>query len=535
MRPDCLLLMISLAALSPAQDRRLQHIVARKQVALVIGNAAYANQPLRNPVHDAQAIAGRLRELNFDVVLVTDASRKAMGLAIDQFVGRLGAGDVAFFYYAGHGVQVDGENYLIPVDFQGQNETDVRYDAHSAGRIQERMERSGAQLNILVLDACRNNPYRSGMRGGTDGLAAMSPGRGTFIAFATAPGHTAGDNPSGRNGLFTQYLLEALSVGGLGLDDVFNLVRERVDAASASQQLPWSLSSVVGRYSFLPGEAAPAPAVTAPAIMGHAPQPGDAKVNPKDGQSYVWIPPGKFTMGCSPRDNQCSGDEKPPHAVEITKGFWLGQTQVTVGAWKKYARAIGGMSMPPEPKFGDRSVNPGWLDDRQPIVNINWEHAAVFCGWSGGRLPTEAEWEYAARAGTTRARYGDLDETAWYGHIDTGANAKDDVKTYDVKTYVKLLNESGNGPHAVGLKQPNAWKLYDMLGNVWQWTADLYGDKYYEQREGRDPIGPQEGRYRALRGGSWYNVAPSAVRASSRYKVEQTVAGPFMGFRCAEN
>jgi uncharacterized caspase-like protein len=227
-----------------AQDRRVQPIVARKQVALVIGNAAYSNRPLANSVRDAQAIAARLRDLHFDVTLATDADRKAMGQAIDNFVNKLATGDVAFFYYSGHGVQVDGENYLIPTDYQGQSETDVRYDAHPAGRIQERMERSGAQLNIMVLDACRDNPYHVASRN-LGGLAAMSAGRGTYIVFATSPGRTASDS-----GLFARSLLDALSVRGLALNDVFDMVRERVDAASGGKQLPWTLSSVVGRYSF---------------------------------------------------------------------------------------------------------------------------------------------------------------------------------------------------------------------------------------------------------------------------------------------
>jgi uncharacterized caspase-like protein len=142
MRPAFLLALLSATALMLAQDRRVEPIVAHKQVALVIGNAASTSHPLKNPRNDAVAMARRLRELHYDVTLVTDADRKAMGLAIDRFVDKLGAGDVGFFYYSGHGAQVEGENYLIPVDFQGQNETDVRYDAHPAGRIQERMERA---------------------------------------------------------------------------------------------------------------------------------------------------------------------------------------------------------------------------------------------------------------------------------------------------------------------------------------------------------------------------------------------------------
>jgi uncharacterized caspase-like protein len=131
------------------------------------------------------------------------------------------------------------------------------YDAHPAGRVQDLMERSGAKLNIVVLDACRDNPFHSGSRASGGGLAAMTGGKGTFIAFATSPGKTASDNPNGKNGLFTQYPLDALPEPGLSLTEVFDEVRERVDAASSGEQLPWTLSSVVGRYSFVPGDTTP--------------------------------------------------------------------------------------------------------------------------------------------------------------------------------------------------------------------------------------------------------------------------------------
>jgi len=250
------------------RDLLIQPIQPRKQIALVIGNAAYPNVgQLQNPVNDAEAVARQLRELKFDVILAKDATRRGMGEKIDEFVGRLSSGDVAFFYYAGHGVQVDNENYLIPVDFAGNTESDVRYDTHAIGKIQDRMERSGAQLNILVLDACRNNPFRFSTRSATRGWAPMEPGRGTFIAFATAPGSVASDNPNAPNGLFTKYLLEALKVPGLGLSDVFDYVRTQVDQASGSKQLPWAHSSVVGRYSFRPDGSAPAAAIAPPPAL----------------------------------------------------------------------------------------------------------------------------------------------------------------------------------------------------------------------------------------------------------------------------
>jgi formylglycine-generating enzyme required for sulfatase activity len=516
------LLTLLLLPTAYAQDRRVQPIVARKQVALVIGNAAYPNRPLANSVHDAQAIARRLRELNFDVALTTDAGRKAMGLAIDQFLGKLGTGDVAFFYYSGHGMQVDGENYLIPLDFAGQNETDVRYDAHPLGRIQERMERSGAQLNMLVLDACRDNPYRAAVRSGVAGLAAPNVGRGTFIALATAPGRTASDNPGGQYGLFTQYLLDALSVRGLGLDDVFNTVRERVDAASGGRQLPWTSSSVVGRYIFVPGAVAP--------VVDREPQVGDSKVNPTDGQRYMWIPPGAFQMGCSSGDAECFEDEKPTHKVTLTKGFWMGRTPVTVGAFTRYAQATG-KPMPPEKDSSGRVFNAAAGDDSLPVVLVTWDEAAGFCGWAGMRLPSEAEWEYAARAGATSVRYGNLDDIAWYAD-NSGKQRIDSAALLhaDPLTYGRRLFENNDGLKPVGQKQPNAFGLYDMLGNADQWTADWSGGKY-EASERQDPSGPPGGKYRVLRGGSFLSLSRN-MRASFRSGSGPGYRGSGTGFRC---
>jgi formylglycine-generating enzyme required for sulfatase activity len=246
----------------------------------------------------------------------------------------------------------------------------------------------------------------------------------------------------------------------------------------------------------------PQQAQEAPAKAHLSPPPGQVADNPKDGLKYVWIPPGTFMMGCSPGDNECGNDEKPLHRVTITRGFWIGQTDVTVGAYKRFAGSSG-RQMP-----GATSFNKGWTNENMPMVNVAWDDAQSFCGWTGGQLPTEAEWEYAARGGSTEARYGNLDEVAWYDQ------------------------NSGSQTHDVAQKRANGFGLYDMLGNVWQWVNDWYDHSYYQSSPSQDPSGPPDGQHRVLRGGSWDGYGGS-VRASVRAGVDPTNWGYDTGFRCA--
>jgi len=230
------------------------HSQALERVALVIGNSSYRHvPPLKNPVNDAADLSAKLRELGFRVTYVVDADQQSMERAVDAFVSKLDEDSAAFFHFSGHGLQVEQENFLVPVDFKLTDAASVRYDALSASKLHDRMAATGSQLNILVLDACRNGGFGLSRSSGA-GLASMNAARGSFIAFATAPGRTAADNPNGRNGLFTGYLLEALSTPGLSLDEVFNEVRADTYAASEEEQLPWSSSSVIGQFFFLPGE-----------------------------------------------------------------------------------------------------------------------------------------------------------------------------------------------------------------------------------------------------------------------------------------
>ena len=252
----------------------------------------------------------------------------------------------------------------------------------------------------------------------------------------------------------------------------------------------------------------------------------EVKLNPKDRLKYVWIPPGTFLMGCSPGDSDCQADEKPAHRVTVSKGFWMGQTPVTVRAYLHFSAATGG-GMPPSPEF-----NSGWADENMPMVIVSWYEAQSYCQWEGGRLPTEAEWEYAARGGNPAARYADLEKIAWYAD-NSGHQRLDSARILSATpaNFPRQLAENGNGTHPVGLKRPNRFGLYDMLGNVWEWVNDWYYANYYETSPLKDPLGPAISELKALRGGSWSN-GPRDVRVSSRALGGPRSRGTYYGFRC---
>jgi caspase domain-containing protein len=216
------------------------------RTALVIGNAAYPDTPLRNPVNDARAIARSLHELGFTVLAHENANKRTMETAIIEFGRRLAdGGGVGLFYYAGHGLQVRGRNYLIPVDAEIDSEATTRIAAVDMDFLLEQMTEAKNRVNLVILDACRNNPFERKLRGASRGLAAVDAARGTFVAYATAPGSVAADG-DGSNGLYTEELLQALRVPGLKVEEVFKRVRVSVTNRSKGAQTPWESSSLTG-------------------------------------------------------------------------------------------------------------------------------------------------------------------------------------------------------------------------------------------------------------------------------------------------
>lgn len=447
-----------------------------RKVALVIGNAAYAESPLRNPVNDARAIASKLRAFGFDVILKENLRHKDMVSVIRDFGERIRGGGVGLFYYSGHGVQVKDRNYLIPVGADIKKEQDLEFEAVDAGRVTAEMEAAGNRLNILILDACRDNPFSKRTKSLAKGLAQMTAPVGTIIAYATAPGTVADDGP-GQNGIYTGALIKAISVPGVRIEDVFKRVRSEVRKATADRQIPWEVSSLEGDFYFSGGPATTTrsdelekrqiteePTTSPPGI-----------IDDELGVTWIFVEGGTFMMG----SNDGYDNEKPVHRVTVSD-FYISETEVTFEQYDKFCEETG------REKPSDR----GWGRGIRPVINVNWHDAVAYCEWASKmtgmkiRLPYEAEWEYAARGGNKSRGYkysgsNDIDAVAWYG------------------------GNSGVQTHPVKMKQPNELGIYDMSGNAWEWCADWYDERYYLKSPSENPKGPVNGEARVLRGGSW--------------------------------
>lgn len=226
---------------------------SEKRVALVIGNSAYQSSPLANPVNDARAMAIKLRALGFEVLAFENLAHKELNRAVTKFGEALAGGGVSLLFYAGHGMQVKGHNYLIPVDAEIRSEAAVRNETVDVDQILEQMEGAKTTLNIVILDACRNNPFERRFRGSNGGLASMDAPKGTLIAYATGPGRVASDG-GGSNGLYTSEILKVIEEPGLRIEDVFKRVRLNVARVTNDEQLPWETSSMVEDFYFNPNK-----------------------------------------------------------------------------------------------------------------------------------------------------------------------------------------------------------------------------------------------------------------------------------------
>ena len=217
------------------------------RVALVIGNSDYRTAPLQNPVNDAGDMAELLQTLGFEVISRTNVDKREMLKAVNSFSKKLRRSEIGLFFFAGHGMQVNGHNYLIPVGVTVMDESDVEFEAVDASRIIAKMRDAENPLNIVILDACRNNPFKRSFRSSAQGLARMDAPKGTIIAYATSPGSVAEDG-EGRNGTFTKHLLEAMKSPNLGIQDIFNVAGMAVMDETEDRQIPWTSNTPIPRF-----------------------------------------------------------------------------------------------------------------------------------------------------------------------------------------------------------------------------------------------------------------------------------------------
>ena len=552
---------------------------AERRVALVIGNGQYQHVPrLTNPTSDARLIAETLKSVGFTLVggkAQFDLDKTAFDRIVQEFGTVIQSAGVALFYYAGHGIQVRGANYLVPISANPTREADVDFQLLNADLVLRQMEGAGTQLNLLILDACRNNPFAGrGLRTAGGGLAQMQAPEGTLISYATQPGNVALDGTDGHSP-YTRALAKAFRKPGLDLFAVFNETGLDVKQRTGGAQQPWvSSSPIAGQFYFAgtptqppsastvdnadaveiafwnsvkdatnpdavqaylqqypqgkfvslatlkikeltePPKPASLPRVTVPSLpptppgssagtqvaVGVSPEAPQTLRNSL-GMEFVLIPAGEFQMG-SNSIGQYS-NEKPAHTVRISRPFYLGKHEVTQAQWAAV------MEHNPSHFKGDATLpveNVAWPDVQEFIRRLNArERDTAFY-----RLPTEAQWEYAARAGSiTSFSFGrslrQLRRHAWYK-----ANA-------------------GGTTHPVGQLQPNAWGLYDMHGNVNEWVQDWIGD--YASGTVVDPEGPASGDKRITRGCGW-NAGVRDCWSSSRWFTPPSWnVGGFIGFR----
>ena len=507
-------LAIMLATFTPAGAQ------AAGRVALVVGNSAYETSPLRNPVNDAEAVGAALARMGFDVTVLRNADEDAMDDALGEFEKTSAGADVALLFYAGHGMEMNGANYLIPVDARLESASAVRRETIPLDSVLASM--ANARTRIAILDACRNNPFARSMRGAaranvrSGGLAAVASGEGLLVAYAAAQGEVADDGDAGGNSPYTTALLEHLERPGVDVRIMLGDVGAAVMADTGDQQ-PFIYASLSGEHHLTPA---------GPTVVRVDPprrRAGDVFRDCDGCPEMVVIPAGEFRMGSPASEEYYRDNEGPQHRVTL-RSFALGVTEVTFDEWEACVRGGGcGGYRPDEYRLDDEGLSRG----ARPVNNVDWEDARAYVRWlsretgESYRLPSESEWEYAARAGT---------ETPFH----TGATISTDQANYHGDyTYGSGRRGTFRGRTTpVGTFAPNAFGLHDVHGNVREWTADCWHDGYRgAPADGSPSFGGDCGR-RVFRGGSWFD-APWSLRSAARNWYTTELRDDLVGFRVA--
>lgn len=551
--------------------------------ALVVGNDAYQSIPaLEKAVNDAEAVGRALESLGFDVDVGLNLTRRQMSRKLSDLERRVKPGDEVFFFFAGHGVAVGAENYLLPVDMPKPRDGElgiVRDESHAADTIVRRIQRAGAKVAFVVLDACRDNPFAAtGTRniGATRGLARLDAPTGVFVLFSAGIGQAALDrlpgNDANPNSVFTRSLLPLLATPGLSHVDIAKRVQRDVSKLAATvrhRQEPAYYDQIIGEVTLKAGAVpaidpvqdqlarlqaelarlkdaqqepdvamldtgAAAPTSDQNACSGSAVAVSRSSgsttcITPGSGESFrdcsecpemVVVPAGSFMMGSPESEAGRDDDEGRQRRVTIGRPFAVGKFEVTFAEWEACV-ANGGCEQEPS--------DSGWGRGRRPVIIVSWNDAQAYLRWLSGetgqsyRLLSEAEWEYVARAGTTGA-------FSFQGKITTDKANYAGSYTYDGSP------EGEYRSRTVEVDAPdfpaNPWGLYHVHGNVSEWVEDCYVNNYNGAPSDGSAGTIRECSSRVLRGGSWGND-PQFLRSASRLRYRPGYRIYFIGFRVA--
>ena len=577
----------ALALVAPAQ--------AERRLALSVGIDVYDNLPrleqLEKAVSDARAMGKALHALGFEVTVEENLARLAFTRAWQKFLNRLEPGDTAALFFAGHGVEIGGLNYLLPRDVPKVVVGEDRVLAEASIRFNtliDDLRDKRVRVALFIIDACRDNPFRDPAGrsvGGTRGLIRVEPAEGSFVMYSAGAGEQALDRLPGTdispNSVYTRTLLPILASPGLSLQDIAIRVRRRVvevARGAGRKQTPAYYDQLVGDFVLKAGAASdakpgvvptPAPLSAAdrmwalvkdtadiPALEAFRQQFG--KANPlydrlaeakiaelrkqqlamleaeeerrraeanllRLGREFrdcsdvcpemVVLPAGEFMMGSPPGEPGRRASEGPQRRVTIARPFAVGKFEVTFAEWQACV-AGGGCTRNPNPS------DSGWGRGRRPVINVSWHDAKEYAAWlsrktgKAYRLLSEAEWEYAARAGTTtRYAFGDAISKSQAQYSEVGGVSAG--KTVEVGSY-----------------PANRFGLHDMHGNVWEWVEDAWHSNY-QGAPGDGSVWPGgDTSLRVLRGGSWFDL-PGNLRSAVHYRTPPADSGSYYGFRLA--
>lgn len=514
--------------------------------ALVIGNGDYVSpRKLKNPAQDAEAMAKNLRAAGFDVTKKVDLGYEEMEAVLTEFSRRLDKQSTALVFFAGHGVQVDGVNYLIPVDATVDAAEKLKFQAVALEMVLALLDRrgEGAKLKIVILDCCRNNPFGRNWLGSRSavehrGLAVPreTPG-GTFLCFAADPGKVASDGP-GNNSPYTEGLLEHFFTPGLDIDLALKKVGAKVQKDTNGKQNPWRNSNFNGVFSIVGNPPPPGSAKPAPQEPNEDPGPPPLLTLPDyekqlldkeragfghfvdlgSGHRIILrcVPGGEFVMGSPEEEKGRQADEEQVQ-VELSSHFWMAETELTQAQWQAVME-----NNPSQFKGAELPVDSvSWKEARRFIDRLNSKQLLPE-GWRWA-LPTEAQWERACRGGKQTA-FGFGEESAQLFQYGNYADW-----TFSKGKLGKADQDDGIGATSAPGKRylPNAYGLYNMHGNVWEWCQDWYKENL---KGGHDPQGPTQGEGRVVKGGSWGNSA-TTCRSARRDRVSPEYFNDNLGFR----